>query len=155
MLHEHKGGLHTRKRSRASAPPVPTGPRLHRGEQPVLDTTPAIRTWAAAHKVELCLTPTNASWADLIEAEFGPLRMFTMADSDYPNHIVLARDLHAYLRWRNANADTSTRRPPNAANAPASAANITAVGPTGNPTRPSRSISSINVLTFSDGLMRS
>ena len=30
--------------------------------------------------------------------------MFTMANSDYPNHIVLARDLHAYLRWRNANA---------------------------------------------------
>ena len=27
-----------------------------------------------------------------------------MANSDYPNHIVLARDLHAYLRWRNANA---------------------------------------------------
>jgi hypothetical protein len=30
--------------------------------------------------------------------------MFTMANSDYPNHVVLARDLHAYLRWRNANA---------------------------------------------------
>jgi hypothetical protein len=29
--------------------------------------------------------------------------MFTMANSDYRNHIVLARDLHAYLRWRNAN----------------------------------------------------
>ncbi len=68
------------------------------------NTTPAIRTWAAAHKVELCLTPTNASWADPIEAQFGPLRMFTMANSDYPNHVVLARDLHAYLRWRNANA---------------------------------------------------
>ena len=40
----------------------------------------------------------------LIEAQFGPLRTFTMANSDYPNHIVLARHLHAYLRWRNANA---------------------------------------------------
>ena len=30
--------------------------------------------------------------------------MFTMANSDYPNHVVLARDLHAYPRWRNANA---------------------------------------------------
>jgi hypothetical protein len=29
--------------------------------------------------------------------------MFTMANSDYPNHVVLARDMHAYLRWRNAN----------------------------------------------------
>ena len=66
--------------------------------------TPTIRAWAARHKVELCLTPTNASWADPIEAQFGPLRTFTMANSNYPNHVVLARDLQAYLRWRNANA---------------------------------------------------
>jgi hypothetical protein len=26
-----------------------------------------------------------------------------MANSNYPNHTVLTRDLHAYLRWRNAN----------------------------------------------------
>jgi hypothetical protein len=32
-----------------------------------------------------------------------------MANSDYPNHIVLARDLHAYLRWRNANARPELR----------------------------------------------
>jgi hypothetical protein len=30
--------------------------------------------------------------------------MFTMANSTYPNHMVLARDLQAYLRWRNLNA---------------------------------------------------
>ena len=65
--------------------------------------TPAVRKWATAHKVELCLTPTSASWADPIEAQFGPLRMFTMANSNYPNHVALARALHAYLRWRNAN----------------------------------------------------
>ena len=68
------------------------------------NTTAAIRTWAAAHKVELCPTPTNASWADPIEAQFGPLRTFTMANSDHPSHAALARRLHAYLRWRNANA---------------------------------------------------
>ncbi len=45
--------------------------------------------------------------ANPIEAQFGPLRMFTMANSDCPNHTTLARDLHAYLRWRNAN----NRRP--------------------------------------------
>lgn len=27
-----------------------------------------------------------------------------MGDSNHPNHTVLARELHAYLRWRNANA---------------------------------------------------
>lgn len=105
VLHEHKGGRHTLEALKSIRSARPDGAPIYI----VLDnlscnTTPAIRTWAAAHKVELCLTPTNASWADPIEAQFGPLRMFTMANSDYPNHIVLARDLHAYLRWRNANA---------------------------------------------------
>ena len=68
------------------------------------NTTPAVRTWAARNKVELCLTPTYSSWANPIEAQFGPLRTFTIANSNHPNHVVLARDLHAYLRWRNANA---------------------------------------------------
>jgi transposase len=66
--------------------------------------TPPIRTWAKKHKVELCLTPTSASWANPIEAQFGPLRTFTMGASDHPNHTVLARRLQAYLAWRNANA---------------------------------------------------
>jgi hypothetical protein len=66
--------------------------------------TPTIKAWAARHRVELCLTPTSTSWADPIEAQVGPLRTFTMANSDYPNHMVLARDMQAYLRWRNANA---------------------------------------------------
>jgi transposase len=66
--------------------------------------TPAVRAWAARHKVELCLTPTYASWANPIEAQFGPLRTFTMGASDHPNHPALARRLQAYLRWRNANA---------------------------------------------------
>jgi transposase len=69
--------------------------------------TPAIRAWAARNKVELCLTPTSASWANPIEAQFGPLRMFTMANSNHPNHSVLSREMRKYLRWRNANG----RRP--------------------------------------------
>jgi transposase len=66
--------------------------------------TPTIRAWARANKVELCLTPTSASWANPIEAQFGPLRTFTMAGSNPANHATLARDLQAYLRWRNTNA---------------------------------------------------
>jgi transposase len=65
---------------------------------------PDIRRWAKKHKVELCFTPTNASWANPIEARFGPLRQFTIANSHHPNHSVQTRALHAYLRWRNANA---------------------------------------------------
>jgi hypothetical protein len=55
--------------------------------------TPAIRAWADRANVELCLTPTSASWANPIEAQFGPLRTFTMGNSDHPNHTVLARRL--------------------------------------------------------------
>ncbi|WP_369229025.1 IS630 family transposase [Streptomyces sp. R21] len=63
-----------------------------------------IRRWAKKHKVELCFTPTYASWANPIEAHFGPLRQFTIANSHHPNHTVQTRTLHSYLRWRNANA---------------------------------------------------
>ncbi|MFB9682508.1 hypothetical protein ACFFRH_44225, partial [Streptosporangium vulgare] len=38
------------------------------------------------------------------EAHFGPLRQFTIANSNHPNHTVQTRALHAYLRWRNADA---------------------------------------------------
>ncbi|MFE9783279.1 transposase [Streptomyces sp. NPDC005775] len=61
-----------------------------------------IRKWARKNKAELCFTPTNASWANPIEAHFGPLRQFTLANSNHPNHTVQTRALHAYLRWRNA-----------------------------------------------------
>lgn len=80
-----------------------------------------IRRWAEKHKVELCFTPTYASWANPIEAHFGPLRQFTIANSHHPNHTVQTRALHAYLRWRNANARHRHVLAPNAANVPASA----------------------------------
>jgi len=64
----------------------------------------SIRAWAARHKVRLCFTPTSASWANPIEAQFGPLRTFVMGNSDHPRHAALTRRLQAYLRWRDANA---------------------------------------------------
>jgi transposase InsO family protein len=36
-----------------------------------------IRRWAKKNKVNLCFTPTYASWANPIEARFGPLKQFT------------------------------------------------------------------------------
>jgi hypothetical protein len=63
-----------------------------------------IRRWAKKNKVELCFTPTYASWANPIEAHFGPLRQFTLANSHHRSHPAQTRALHAYLRWRNANA---------------------------------------------------
>ncbi|MGW0417205.1 IS630 family transposase [Streptomyces collinus] len=63
-----------------------------------------IRRWAKKNKVELCFTPTYASWANPIEAHFGPLRQFTLANSHHRSHPAQTRSLHAYLRWRNKNA---------------------------------------------------
>ena len=70
----------------------------------VANKTPAIRRWARRENVELCFTPTNASWANPIEAQSGPVRTFVMGGSDHRNHPALARKLQACLRWRNAHA---------------------------------------------------
>jgi hypothetical protein len=70
----------------------------------VCSSSSEVRAWAENHKVRLCFTPTYASWANPIEAQFGPLRTFIMGGSDHPNHTVLARRLQEYLAWRNANA---------------------------------------------------
>ncbi len=60
-----------------------------------------MREWCAAHGVELVFTPTYGSWANPIEAHFGPLRQFVIANSDHRDHPALARAIRAYLRWRN------------------------------------------------------
>jgi hypothetical protein len=65
---------------------------------------PKIRAPAGRNKVELCFTPAYASWANPIEAHFGPLPRFTLADSNHPNHPVRTRELHRYLRRRKADA---------------------------------------------------
>ena len=96
---------HPGRAASRSAPPARTAPRSTSSWTTCpRNKTPAIRAWAARNKVELCFTPTYASWANPIEAQFGPLRTFTIANSNHPNHTVLTRELHAYLRWRNANA---------------------------------------------------
>lgn len=60
--------------------------------------------WAKKNKVNLCFTPTCASWTNPIEAHFGPLRQFTVANSHHRSHTARTRALHACLCWRNANA---------------------------------------------------
>jgi hypothetical protein len=87
-----------------------------------------IRAWATHNNVELCFTPTYCSWANPIEAHFGPLKMFVVAGSNHPNHTVATRALQAYLRWRNATHVTPMSSQPNAVNEHASAANATTAG---------------------------
>jgi transposase len=105
VVRRRKGGDHTLAALKSIRAARPDGAPIY----VILDNlsankTPAIRAWAARNKVELCFTPTNASWANPIEAQFGPLRTFVMGASDHPNHTVLARRLQQYLRWRNRNA---------------------------------------------------
>lgn len=105
VTRRRKGGDHTLAALRSIRATRPDGAPIY----VIMDnlsanTTPKVRAWAARNKVELCLTPTYASWANPIEAQFGPLRTFTMGASDHPNHPVLARALQDYLHWRNANA---------------------------------------------------
>jgi hypothetical protein len=62
-----------------------------------------VRDWCAANAIELVFTPTYASWANPIEAHFGPLREFAINNSDHKNHVALAAAIRSYIRWRNAN----------------------------------------------------
>jgi len=105
VMRERKGGDHTLAALKSIRAARPDGYRLF----VILDNlsankTPAIRRWAERANVELCFTPVSASWANPIEAQFGPVRTFVTGGSDYPSHTVLARKLQDYLRWRNANA---------------------------------------------------
>ena len=105
VTRRRKGGDHTLAALKSIRAARPDGAPLY----VIMDNlsankTPPIRAWAGKHKVRLCFTPTSASWANPIEAQFGPLRTFVMGGSDHPNHAVLARRLQDYLTWRNANA---------------------------------------------------
>jgi hypothetical protein len=104
VVRERKSALNTLKALRTIRAARPDGDRIfvimdnlsaHKGD--------TIRKWAKRNKVELCFTPTYTSWANPIEAHFGPLREFVLNNSNHPNHVVLTRKLHAYLRWRNNN----------------------------------------------------
>lgn len=50
-------------------------------------------------------TPTEASWLNLIEAQFGVLKRFTLTDTDDPTHRVRRRRIAQYVRYRNRQVD--------------------------------------------------
>ena len=105
ITRRRKGGDHTLAALKSIRSARPDGAPIYViSDNLSANKTPAIRAWAKKHKAELCFTPTSASWANPIEAQFGPLRAFVMGGSDHRNHTVLARRLQDYLAWRNANA---------------------------------------------------
>ena len=46
-------------------------------------------------------TPTEASWLNLIEAQFGVLKRFTLANTNDASHVIRRRRIYAYLRYRH------------------------------------------------------
>ncbi|GAA3210579.1 hypothetical protein GCM10020216_014570 [Nonomuraea helvata] len=105
--HRRKGIDHTWAALRSIRAARPDGAPIY----VILDNLSAhrnwrIRAWAEKHKVRLLFTPTYASWANPIEAHFGPLRQFTLGNSDHPHHTVQTRALHAYLRNNRPSSDT-------------------------------------------------
>lgn len=89
---------------------------------------PAIRAWAARNKVELYFTPTYASWANPIEAHFGPLRTLSLPAPTTPTTSLSAGTCTPTYGGATRMPATPTSSPPNDANAPASAANANNAG---------------------------
>ncbi len=46
-------------------------------------------------------TPTEASWLNLIEAQFGVLKRFTLTNTDDPSHRARRQRVYRYLRYRH------------------------------------------------------
>jgi transposase len=103
-MEERKGARPTLRALKAIRALLPDGETIY----VILDNLnhhrgPMVREWCQQNAVELVFTPTYASWANPIEAHFGPLRQFTIANSDYRSHFELAKAIRDYIRWRNAN----------------------------------------------------
>jgi hypothetical protein len=52
-------------------------------------------------RIQPVYTPTEASWLNLIEAHFGVLKRFTVANTDDPSHRVRRQRVYRYLRYRH------------------------------------------------------
>jgi hypothetical protein len=46
-------------------------------------------------------TPTDASWLNLIEAHFGVMKRYVLADTDDEDHLQRRRRVYRYLRYRS------------------------------------------------------
>jgi len=75
-------------------------------------TVPRVLEYAAAHKIEFALTPTNASWLNPIESHVGPLIKFALSNFDPKDHAEIARNVRRYIAWRNRHPPSPTGHRP-------------------------------------------
>lgn len=61
-------------------------------------------------RIHPVFTPTNASWLNLIEAQFGVTKRFTLTDTDDPDHPTRRRRIARYIRYRNRHAGSPHHR---------------------------------------------
>lgn len=61
-------------------------------------------------RIKQVCTPTEASWLNLIEAHFGAMKRFTLANTDDPSHLVRRRRIYRYLRYRHRKTGTQDHR---------------------------------------------
>jgi DDE superfamily endonuclease len=60
-----------------------------------------VRAWAATHRVQFYLTPTEASWLNRMECHFAALKKFALDSSDHRSHEGQQQAIEDYLSWRN------------------------------------------------------
>ena len=61
-------------------------------------------------RIHVVFTPTNASWLNLIEAQFNVTKRFTITDTDDPTHRVRRHRICRYIRYRNRRTGTASHR---------------------------------------------
>jgi transposase len=71
--------------------------------------TPAIRSYAAAHNIELVPTPTYASFLNRIEAAFGPIDEFVCKNADYLDWDAFGHALANHISHRNSPEERARR----------------------------------------------
>ena len=62
---------------------------------------PSFRRLLRKLRISPVWTPTQSSWLNLIEAQFGVLKRFTLANTDDLDHITRRRRVYRYLRYRH------------------------------------------------------
>ncbi|GAA3561716.1 IS630 family transposase [Streptomyces osmaniensis] len=127
--HRRKGGANTLAALKSIRAARPDGAPIY----VILDNLSAhkgadTRRWAKKNKVELCFTPTYASWANPIEAHFGPLRQFTIANSHHRSHTVQTGPCTPTYAGATPTPATPTCWPPDGASGPVSAAKRVSAG---------------------------
>ena len=128
ITREHKGAGHTLAALKSIRAARPDGYQLFViMDNLAANKTPAIRRWAGRENVELCFTPTNASWANprRSSVRYAPLSWATQTTGITPRWPASCRPTCAGVMPTPA---TPACWPPSAANAPASATNASSAG---------------------------